>query len=466
MGRLDVLVDVTAFLSTPAIAAVVAGVLGMPGGLAPVTAATVSDALARPAATAGVTSVGSVPSGIPKPFVGPDPVGGGPSIDTLARLDGVTLLDELVALTPAERGEFLQIHPETLTELAASPPAASAVAGWWSRTTIPSRVALAQELPAVVGNLEGVPYAVRDLANRAHLTATVFDIRAQLDAGVGRAMEDELRARLKMLTAVERSLVTGPSGELRRLVSLDVTGQGRAVVSVGDLASADYVSFFVPGMYVGVAEQLVDWTGNAETSLLEQTEWLARLGVDAEVATVAWIGYQTPTIVSVSSFDLAYQGRDALTWSLDGLDAIRGADAPYLTVVAHSYGSTAAMLALQENDVTVDALVAVASPGSPARTVDELKVADGNVWVAAADTDPVPRSGIFGSQPLDEAFGAHRFSVRGTTDPITGEELADIDGHVYYFWPGTTAVRNTALIAIGHGDLATTDTILARASAR
>ena len=104
--------------------------------------------------------------------------------------------------------------------------------------------------------------------------------------------------------------------------------------------------------------------------------------------------------------------------------------------------------------------------GSPATSVDDLKVTGGNVWVAAADSDPIPRSGVFGSQPLDADFGAHRFSVRGMSDPITGEPLAEISGHVYYFWPGTTSVRNTALISIGQGGLVATDAGLARSSSR
>jgi pimeloyl-ACP methyl ester carboxylesterase len=465
MGQPDVLVDVTAFLATPAIAAIVSGVFGMSSSVAPVTFANVSEALARPAVT-------SVATGIPQPFVGPDPVGGS-SLETIARLDGVGLLDRLVDLTPSERTEFVAVYPEVIAELSASPPAARDVATWWSHTPADAREQMASDLPGVVGNLEGVPYAQRDLANRTFLAQTESGIHAQLDAGVGRAMEDELRARLNMLDAVETSLKTGPSGELRSLVALDVTAQGRAVIAVGDLARADYVTFFVPGMYVGVAEQLVDWTGNAETSLVEQQEWLERLGVEGDVATVAWIGYHTPTVVNIAGLDLAYQGRDALTGSVQGLDAVRGGDAiaqapagPYVSIVAHSYGSTAAMLALQENDITVDALILVGSPGSPATSVDDLKVAGGNVWVAAADTDPVPRSGVFGSQPLDPDFGATHFSVRAMTDPVTGEKLDDINGHVYYFWPGTTSVRNTALIAIGHGDLATTDVVLAKASAR
>ena len=154
--------------------------------------------------------------------------------------------------------------------------------------------------------------------------------------------------------------------------------------------------------------------------------------------------------------DLAYEGRDALTRSLQGLD-VAGDSQPFVSIVAHSYGSTAAMLALAENAVTVDALIMVGSPGGPATSVDDLKVRDGNVWVAAADTDPIPRSGVFGSQPLDADFGAQRFSVHAMIDPLTGAQLTDITGHVYYFWPGTTSVRNTALIAIDQGDLVSRD---------
>ena len=132
----------------------------------------------------------------------------------------------------------------------------------------------------------------------------------------------------------------------------------------------------------------------------------------------------------MASLDLAREGRDALTESLRGLDAIRStalghaangaADKPYLSILAHSYGATAALLALQENDVTVDALAMVGSPGSPAESVGQLKVRDGNVWVADASWDPVSSTGVFGSQPLSPEYGAHHFGVDGAVDPMTG----------------------------------------------
>lgn len=453
--------------STPAIASVVAGAFVMSGIAFAPGAMAAEPAAPRVVAAASTTPAGS-PAEIPAPFIGPDPVGGGSSLDLLARLDGVALLDELARLSPTEVDTFFATNPAALADLAVRPPAAADVAAWWSRIPASTRSSLANDLPGVVGALEGVPYAVRDAANRTLLADTVAAIDVQLRAGVGRAMEDELRARLVMLDAVERALETGPSGEERTLIAFDPTGEGRAVIGIGPLDRADYVTFFVPGMYVGVSAQLVDWAGNAETALLEQRAWLDELGRDADVATVAWIGYDTPTVMSIGSLDLAFQGREALTRSLQGLDAVRsgsgaGSDAgPFVTVVAHSYGSTAAMMSLQDDAVAVDALVMVGSPGGPAPTVDDLKVANGNVWVAAADTDPIPRTGVYGNQPLDEEFGARRFSVKAMVDPITGEHLDDITGHVYYFWPGTTSVRNTALIAIDEGRLVTTDADPAR----
>ncbi len=130
---------------------------------------------------------------------------------------------------------------------------------------------------------------------------------------------------------------------------------------------------------------------------------------------------------------------------------IAGAEKPYLSILAHSYGATAALLALQENDVTVDALAMVGSPGSPAESVGQLKVRDGNVWVADASWDPVSSTGVFGSQPLSPEYGARHFGVNGAVDPITGASLAGSVGHVDYFTSGSESFRNMALIGIGRG---------------
>jgi pimeloyl-ACP methyl ester carboxylesterase len=278
---------------------------------------------------------------------------------------------------------------------------------------------------------------------------------------VGRAATEQLQAQVHMLQQVDAAVETGESGLTRTLLNLDVTGGGRAVIAIGDLATADYVSFLVPGMFYSVDSEIGSWANAADQLAVDQSTWLARLtpaqhaGSQQSVATVAWIGYQTPTVVNVASLDLAREGRDALTRSLRGLEAIRtqGGQAPYVSVLAHSYGATAALLALQENDVTVDALAMVGSPGSPAENVGQLRVRDGNVWVADAALDPIASSGVFGSQPLSASYGAHHFGVEGAVDPLTGRRLAGSVGHVDYFTAGSESFRNLALIGIGQGRL-------------
>lgn len=378
-----------------------------------------------------------------------DPVGG--SATPLDRLHGIALLDRLDAMPRGDVRAFLDAHPDAITQLLSAPPAASEVAGWWSTAPASGRAVLRSLAPELVGNLEGVPYAARDLANRSVLDAAADALDAQLDGTLGRAERTELSTRRHMLEQIELALV--PHGEERRLVSLDVTGDGSAVIAVGDIAHADYVSYLVPGMFFGVDAQIEAWTATAQSVVDDQRAWLERLhpGDDATVAAVAWIGYATPSLVDVASMERARLGQAALTSSLQGLRAARGDDQPYLAVLAHSYGSTAALLSLAEDDVSVDALAVVGSPGSPARSVDELHVTDGNVWVGAADWDPIPASGVFGSQPASRAFGAQLFSVAGGDDPLTGEKLDGAVSHNDYFAPGGMSLRNLALIGIGEG---------------
>ncbi|QEO10520.1 hypothetical protein FLP23_11230 [Protaetiibacter larvae] len=402
-----------------------------------------------------VAAVGQAPAAAPDPILAPAGRGAsavaGPSTP-IDQLHGIALLDRFGELPRSEVRRFLASHPTAVAELLASPPSAREVADWWAATPAGSRTALAELSPKLLGNLEGVPFAVRDSANRTALRGAVAALDDTLAGHVGRAERDELETRRHMLDQV-RAALSSRDGHVRRLIGLDADGEGRAVIAIGDLARADYVSFLVPGMFFGVDAQIVAWADTAEAFVDGQEEWLDRLKPEehATVAAVAWIGYRTPSLVNVASMELAREGRDALTATLEGLRASRGSAQPYLSVVAHSYGSTAALLALEENEVSVDALALVGSPGSPARNVSELHVVDGNVWVGAADWDPIPASGVFGSQPASTSYGAHRFSVAAGRDPLTGARLGGAVTHNDYFAPGSTSLRNLALIGIGEG---------------
>ena len=68
---------------------------------------------------------------------------------------------------------------------------------------------LLADAPGVVGNLEGVPYAVRDAANRAVLAADLSAIRGTLAGSTGRGQSQFLAERLRTLEQVEAALQRG-----------------------------------------------------------------------------------------------------------------------------------------------------------------------------------------------------------------------------------------------------------------
>ena len=489
------LLDVTAFLSTSSTLGTVAEAIGtfqnIP--LAVVALATMTDEqsswhAALDAATvpavmpvtvpatlsdaAHTLSAAALPAFSPDPLIGPKPATARVAAAKLPSLRGVELLDQMALLNRSELGTFVTHYPDVVADLITNPPPAGTVAGWWVSMPPVQQKVMTATAPKLVGSLEGAAYAQRDAANRSVLSSTEIDIRARLNAdGVGRAAKAELNKRLHMLEQVREALKQGTSGNHRSLIGLDVSGGGRAVIAIGNVSTADYVDYLIPGMFSDVDTQIKVLAGGADEIATEQQAVLKGLNPELpasqlpSVATLAWIGYQTPNIVNVASMQLAREGQVSLTASLEGLRADRAelittnADGtvtgkqPYVAILAHSYGTTAAMLSLQDDAVSVDALAIVGSPGSPARTAGDLNVTDGNVWVGAGDTDPVPQTGLFGSQPTSAGYGAHRFGVNGATDPLTGAAMSGVVGHDGYFVTGSESLRNMVLIGIGRGDL-------------
>ncbi|QOD93090.1 alpha/beta hydrolase [Chryseoglobus sp. 28M-23] len=379
--------------------------------------------------------------------------------EQLATFSGSSLLHGLSALPPAAAADFVTTHPHAVHELLSSPPAAHQVTSWWAGLDATAQRSLIAATPEVVGNLDGVPFAVRNQANRALLRSTIRELELEADAAVGRAVATQNLHRLEMLYEVVDALGPAIANPPRSLLNLDTHGQGKAAVVLGDLETADYVSYMIPGMLVTVAGDIVGWTGFGARLYDDQTSWLALLAEagaatqEQTVATVAWIGYQTPSLMNVGSMELAYEGRDAIAAAIEGLQTLRADDPPFVSLLTHSYGSTAALLAL-EDDTTVDALAMVGSPGSPAQSVDELNVR-GDVFVGEAAWDPIPNSAFFGSDPGAPSYGARVMSVLGSVDVITNEVLAGSAGHNEYWVPGTESMRNLALIAIDRGELVT-----------
>jgi hypothetical protein len=379
----------------------------------------------------------------------------------LSTLAGLPLLQQLAMLPRESIAQFVAQHPDVVQKLVTTPPGAHEVELWWGDMAIDSRSALLSSAPYLVGNLEGVPFSMRDRANR-HLLDASMSMLGEAAAG-GRSKAIDASNQLHMLQQIADALVAPKGAPARYLLNLNPTGTGTAAIVIGDLSTADYVSFLVPGMFYTVDGQMVDWATAAQSFYDTESAWMTQLSGtetnldDASLATVAWIGYETPSLVNFTSLELAYAGRDAIADAITGLRTMRGADQPYLSLIAHSYGSTAAMMALTDYGIDIDAIGIVGSPGSSAQFASDLGVPGNNVYVGEADWDQVKDTAFFGSDPGSDSFGAHVFSVDGGTDPVTGSSMAGSVGHNEYFVAGSESIRNLALVALGQGRLVTSD---------
>jgi hypothetical protein len=273
--------------------------------------------------------------------------------------------------------------------------------------------ALAQERPELVGNTDGAPIGLRYRANAEAIRREIARLEA---AGVA---DDD--ARLRKLRELD-----DPD---RHFLLFDPEGDGRAAEVFGDLTSARHVAVVVPGMN----NDLDNFTGGDA----ERVQHQASLFDPGQVATIQWLGYDTPEGATALGTGAAEPGAEALPQFVAGIRAQRS-ERLHWTVVGHSYGSLVTGMAESEQGLQVDETVLVGSPGVGVEHASDL--GDGNVWVGLAQWDAVGYSGWHGPNPHDRAFGATRFHT------------GDISGHSSYFNEGSESLRNIGLIAAGYLD--------------
>lgn len=373
---------------------------------------------------------------------------------TMQRIGGISLLRGLAALSPREIVNYVQQNVVQLDAVRDARIAPAEISAWWAAVPSAAREAMAESVPQVLGSLDGVPASVRGPANEDALQRAVAGNREKAASSIGKGERRKLGQQQRMLEAVAAALKNNPGEPERTLLEFDERGSGRAVIVIGDLDSADYVSYLVPGMYFSVQQQILDWTDTAATLAVTQQQWLQDVpeGLSPpRVATIAWLGYQTPDLLNVGGLELAQSGADALEQSWQGIRATRGVHQPFLAVLAHSYGSTAAMMALERHSEQIDALALIGSPGSASQTASDLGVANDQVYVGEASWDPIVDTAFYGSDPGAESFGAMRIGVGGGVDPLTKKTLGGSVGHNAYFAAGSESLRNLALIGIGRG---------------
>jgi hypothetical protein len=362
--------------------------------------------------------------------------------EDLATAHGRTFLVDLSSL---DRSALVRAATDgrVLATAEDDPPSASDVTTWWAGLGDDERSLLENAAPSVVGNLEGVPYDVRDRANRAVLEAGLADPAVSA-------------ARTAMLGQVDQSLVHEPGAPRRNLITLDTRGSGRAAIAIGDLDAAADVTVVVPGMFFTVTGQMTDFTNTANDLYSEQATLagVAAPGSGSGVAVVAWMGYRTPDLSNILSLDLAKTGAGRLERTVDGVRQVRDGEQPRINIVAHSYGSTTALMALASGRMRADSLTVLGSPGSDVQTSAELAVGAGQVFVGDAHSDPIAGSGYFGTDPGSKAFGSTVLDLAGGADQQdAGDVFRRPVGHNDYLKPGTASLHDVALISVGRGDL-------------
>ncbi|MFZ7088261.1 alpha/beta hydrolase [Curtobacterium sp. RRHDQ10] len=370
-------------------------------------------------------------------------------------LHGSALLDGLTALPSAALRAAVREDGPVQTTILDDPPTAVESAGWWSSLSDGDRTRMLDDAPQVVGTLEGIPYAVRDTANREYLRRAVR--AAHRDVGTPGAMTT-------MLGQIDASLDEQPGDPPKTLLTVDLRGTGRVAIAIGDLDTARDVTVLVPGMFFTVTGQLADWTDTAVDLYQEQATLspvasvapasTGRVGEGSGIAVIAWMGYHTPDLSSVMSLRLAHEGAPRLERVVTGLDMMRAATPPRVSVVAHSYGSTTSLIALATGRIHVDSLTVIGSPGSTVAHADQLAVPTGQVFVGNAKWDPIAGTGYFGTDPGSRSFGSRVLDLDGGPDwAADGDVFRRPRGHNDYLKPGTASLHDIALIVIGRSDL-------------
>nr|WP_254701106.1 alpha/beta hydrolase [Curtobacterium pusillum] len=306
------------------------------------------------------------------------------------------------------------------------------------------------------------------------------------------------------LEALNRTLLASTAAAPRTIVSLTLGHPPLAAVAIGDLDTARNITVNVPGMGNTVADSMEGWTGGADNLLGEQRRAAARQGADQNLATIAWMGYDTPDMppsIDVLSSTKASAGAQNLSRFLSGVSDSRGWDGgSHLSVVAHSYGTTTATLAVAKTPVANLTLLASAGIDPHVPDVHAVDVPRGHVWASQSKKDLIanigrgavelPRLGFGGEQPIntanpftsnrtfvlalpsahtlnpsDPAWGARTFSSNDVN--IGGESYVGSDGHgatpateaalanksvtAYgYLDVGTSSLRNTAYTSLGY----------------
>ncbi|MEU7019854.1 alpha/beta hydrolase [Streptomyces sp. NPDC046203] len=337
---------------------------------------------------------------------------------------------------------------------------------WWEGLTDEQRREYLDIAPDLIGDVDGIPAAVRDEANRRYLPLLIEE------------MEEEggQESKIEALRMIQDRL-DEPSEPPMFLLDVDDKGNGRAIVSYGDPDTSRNVSAYVPGLGTKLDADFV-----TDTMKRAQDTAIGARRLDPSSAAIVWLGYEAPNAATVLSTGNATAGAPAYRAFMEGLDATNKNADPHLTAIGHSYGSlTVGTAARQSGGIPgVDEVILLGSPGVGVDRAEDLGVGREHVFVGSAENDPVthlptpvefalgavmtagPVGALqasrvtdhlyFGRDPAAAGFGAQRFEV--DDGPRMVADLGGFDAHSQYFTPelDRQSANNISRIVVGRPD--------------
>lgn len=391
-------------------------------------------------------------------------------------------------LQRAEHGEFGTGNEMTVAAAAAdgaadpgltplAPPANGTPAqnaAWWATLSKSEQDGLVRDHPDWLGNLDGLPGAVRSQANLARIPGIRTQLQSQLDELNKRAdgplpgeydlqligdQINALQAKLQSLDTIQTTMAQGD----RQLLLLDANPPRlEAAVAVGDVDTAQNVAVFTPGFTTTVDGSLAGYD-NAMHNMKVMSDQMTRLHGGGSTAAVTWIGYQAPQwdgglvdpSQSVASPEAAKAGGESLAKFYSGLGAAHEASdtSLHLTALGHSYGSSTTGFALGHDTPVNDAILF----GSPGQGADHLNVPAGHLYDErdAGDNLVPALHGTLGPSPYyspDAMPNYHQLSTDTSTTELG--RLNATQGHSGYLDAKSTSLYNLAAITSGHPELA------------
>ncbi|MFK8912398.1 alpha/beta hydrolase, partial [Streptomyces sp. YS-3] len=371
---------------------------------------------------------------------------------------------------------------------------------WWTHLSQAQRDEYLTLCPDVLGNLDGIPALARDEANRDNLQMLIGKLSGEDN--------EAARAKLAGLRSIDEQLQAAPEPGVPPMYLLGIgdQGNGRAIVSYGNPDTAKNVAAYVPGLGTSLDKHFAE----SDLKRARETALGAReADPDHPIASMVWLGYDAPQLpaeqplanAAVMIDYHANMGATAYNGFMAGISATHETGDPHVTAIGHSYGSLTVGLAAQRHGGIpgADDIILVGSPGTEAKTADELGVGRDHVFVGAAKNDivtqlpskseatgilaggfiggpggahighkighalnNVPDERYFGADPASREFGARRFATgdgpllvspdADTVDKIKHlKNPTDLGAHSNYFDPDAdpTSARNIARIVVG-----------------